>query len=320
VWFHQGVEQTTSYTDPWNPQPSPADGLADATVMQWPVIAAVWLLAAWEPYGMPGWRATIALDDDADWDAAEEVEDLEVLLRDAVPVTDARGGSLLDHLAGKLTGPYTELRRVPADDLTLLLRDDAGGSLRLTIATAGAVQPPPSIPSDGPDGVLRTRLACVMTLLSDMLWVDDSNPVTFAASIRPADDERKPDPDLQWRPIDQHEAWQALENAARRGLDELSDEFFESTSDDWPPLPDDHIAAHLSRDLLDALVQHVHATRIITAGYWPTVWSDDEDAEEDTEETICSIVLEGFEATAILDIDFSKAEEDGEEDSEEDGE
>jgi hypothetical protein len=254
------VEQTTSYTDPWNAQPTPVGALADATVMQWPVIAAVWLLAAWEPYGMPGWRAGFALDDDAAWDDAEEVDDVEDLLRDAVAVTGGRGERLLEYLAAKLSGPYTELRRVRGDDLTLLFRDDADGSLRLTIATAGSVEPPPSTATDGLDGAVRTRLACVMTLLSDMLWVDDSNPVTFAASIRLSSDDRKPDPELQWRPISEQEAWEALQNTARLGLDEPAGD----------ELPADHIAAYLCRDLLDTLVEPVHVTRVITAGYWPS--------------------------------------------------
>ncbi|MGI5242674.1 hypothetical protein [Dactylosporangium sp. CA-139066] len=306
MWFDRGVEQTTSYTDPWNPQPAPVDGLAGATVMQWPVIAAVWLLAAWAPYGMPGWRARFALDDDADFDFADaaEVDDVAALLRDAVPVTDERGERLRDYLAEKLTGQYTELRRVPGDDLTLVFRDQAEGALRLTIATAGAVEPPPAIGADGPDGGLRTRLACVMTLLSDMLWVDDSNPVTFAASIRSNTDERKPDPELQWRPISEQEAWEALENTARASLDELADAYDASPDEDtWPPLPAGHIAAHLCRDLLGTLVEQVRVTRVVTAGYWPDVWADDD------EETICSIVFEGYHLTAVLDIDFSRSEE-----------
>ncbi|HTJ36218.1 MAG TPA: hypothetical protein VL738_23635 [Dactylosporangium sp.] len=295
------MEQTTSYTDPWNPQAAPVDGLADATVMQWPVVAAVWLLAAWAPYGVPGWRATMTLDDDAEWDDAEIVPDVARLLAERIPVGDERGERLRDYLAQRLTGSYTELRRLPGDDLILLFRDDADGALRITVATATTVEPPPA--GDDPGS---TRLACVMTLLSDMLWVDSSNPVTFAAAVRPAPVVRPPDPELQWRPISEQEAWEALESTARMSLDELSDEWFGSPDDAWPPLPPGHLAEHLCRDLLDTLVERTHPTEILTGGYWPIVLGDEDEEEE--EATICSIRLVGPQHTAILDIDFRTSE------------
>ncbi|MER7009408.1 hypothetical protein ABT297_41055 [Dactylosporangium sp. NPDC000555] len=251
----------------------------------------------------------------------EATAEVLALLRERIPVTGPRGGSLLAHLADQLVGRHSDLLRVSTgeDDLHLLRRDTFGKTLRLTVATAPAVEPPPVIEADGADAALRTHLACLMTLLSGLLWVNNNNPVTFRAWIGPRGDgdplavaadwwrrtrEEEPEEVPELRTVSVDELSRGMEHVVSGSLLDLIDEDWEG---EWLEIPDDHIAGHLHRDLLDVLLARMTGPDgpplIAYAGWLPLNGPDDEPAaEDDFNGTV--VFVNGTEA-AVLDIDLT---------------
>jgi hypothetical protein len=262
---------------------------------------------------------------------AEVVAEVAGLLRERIPVAGGRGERLLTHLAGLLTGRSMDLLRVSTAgaDLHLLQRDFSSTVLRYTVAPAAAVQPPPVIASDGADAALRTRLACVMTLLSEQLWVNNNNPVTFRAWIGPRDGDDPVDAAAGWwtrtrdeepeeapalRPVTIGELHAGLHNIVRGSLlfagydDEDEDEDDEDWDGSMPPVPSDHITVHLYQDLLGVLLARMTTggvpPEILVTGYLPLDWPEDDQVpvEDDYNATV---VLVGATEVAVLDLDLT---------------
>lgn len=299
MWFDLPVDRFTSYTDPWHPHPLPGPLGAGPlpTDPQAVVLAAVWLLAAWSPDAAPGWRASFAAADALDGDP---VPDVAALLAEWLPAPDARGRALREYLAGELGSQYVQLRHVPADDLVLLVHDWKDRTLRLTIAPAPAVAPPP-------DG---SRLPSLMTLLSNQLWLNNNDPVTFRAFLGPRDvdagpgawwartreeaDDQAPD----FRVYSPSDIRTALLNVARGGLNDLGADW--NGEGGYPALPEHHIAAHLCHDLLDVLLERAEPGTVHGTGFLPVDWDNQEEGPE-----VGTVVFTGPRTVAVLDIDVS---------------
>ncbi len=235
-----------------------------------------------------------------------------------------RAVRLLTYLAQELVGKYDDVLLVSTgdDDLHLVQRYYRGPTLRLTVASTPGR--PPTIPADDPDAALRTRLACIMTLLSEMLWVNNNNPVTFRAWLGPAGDDDpqilaaqhwqatreeetdEPDEAPQFRVLTVEELRAVLHHVARGGLTEL----FDTMGDDggWPELPADHLASFLCADLVDLLLAHATGPdgppRIVGTGYLPVTWPGDDDSADEYDE-IGTVLILGSAGTAVLDIDVT---------------
>lgn len=360
------MERTTAYSDSWDRQQPPVALGGGATSTQWPIFAAVWLLAAWTGGDAPGWRSECAVGTvqdrttqpwpqppplaeiaaagrfDAEPTAAtvlislvqpaerrpyeptrppEEVTaELVALLGEHIRVTDERGAALLTYLAGRLTGPYTDLLRVRTGDddaLHLLQRDSSGRALRLTIAPAPVTGP---LAADGADGALRTRLACLLTLLSAELWVNNNNPVTFrvwtgprgaADPVEAAADwfartrEEAPDGPPPLRPLTAEELDQAVYTVVRGSLAELFDGSWDGI-EEWPHVPPGHLTRHLYRDLLDLLLARTAGPDtppgLLVTGYLPVTMTEDQPEDDDFNGTV---VFLGPSDAAVLDVDLT---------------
>ncbi|MER7274435.1 hypothetical protein ABT369_08270 [Dactylosporangium sp. NPDC000244] len=293
------MDRLTSYTDAYQPQPLPGPLAAGPrpTDPQAVVLAAVWLLAAWSPAAGPGWRADFAHAGTFDGDP---VEDVAALLAEWIPAADDRGRALREFLAGELASRYVQLRREPGDDLVLLLHDWKDRTLRITIAAAPTVAPPPE----------GSRIPCLLTLLSDQLWINNNDPVTFRVFLGEPDahagpgawwtatreepDEEAPD----FRAYSPDDIRTALLNVARGGLNDLGAD--RDGDGDYPALPEDHIAAHLTHDLLDVLLERVRPVAVHGTGYLPVDWD-----EQDGDAEIGTVVLTGARSVAVLDVDVS---------------
>ncbi|MET7399372.1 hypothetical protein ABZS66_38405 [Dactylosporangium sp. NPDC005572] len=338
------MDRTTSYAENWHRQPSPFDGtgrLPDDG--QWSVIAALWLLAAWSDE--PGWRSEAFIGTAADrsaqpWGEAPALADLSAaggltatgarvltaqvqdapgrpyeptrpqeevraevaaLLAARIPTGDERTARLLEFLAARLAVPYPDLLHVDAGDggLHLLRREHSGRVLRVTVA--------PGTPGEAD---LRTRLACLMTLLGRFLWVDNNNPVSFRAWIGPRTDEdpaqwwvrtREDPPDdvPRFLPLTEDEFRAGIDQVVRGSLIADLDDEDEDEDDEWPPLlPPGHLAGHLCEDLVDLLLTGVGGVeRLAYAGYFPVT-------DEPDEEYNATIVIIGEREVAVLDIDL----------------
>ncbi|WP_432972498.1 hypothetical protein [Dactylosporangium sp. CA-233914] len=298
------MEQITSYTDAWqrHPPPAPFAGMAlnDPHAV---AVSALWLLAASTRGATPGWR--VELQPRAEWSDGEEITDLEevtALLAERLPVTGAKSEALRRHLASELASKYVSLRRLPGDDLVLLMRGWNDTVLRITLAAAPAVEPPPA----------GTRLPCLLTLLMDLLWVNNNNPVTFRVHFGPRDDETpfawwaRTHEDLaaegdepRFAPLTPDELRAALLNVARGGLNDLGADW--DGTGEYPRLPEDHVAAYLSHDLLDTLLERVRPTRLHGTGFLPVDWDQDDDEEP----MPGTVVLIGPQEVAVLDVDVT---------------
>ncbi len=354
-----GLDRTAGYTDSWNWQAPPAGRLTAAggieavpTSGQWPVIAAVWLLAAWTAGTAPGWHAECVLGtapsrDDQPWaqppadlsdfpfppgtadvliallqagprqpfepsrPPAEVTAELAALLSSRIPATDPRGTTLLGHLAGLLTGRYTDLLRIDSPGvLDLIQRESRGRALHLTIAPAAE---PPAVD-------LRTRLACLITLLSTQLWVNNNNPVTFRVWLGPRGDtgpatdvatdwwtrtrEDEPDGPPELRAISVDELDSGLYTIVRSSLLDLFDDSWDGI-DEWPPVPPGHLALDLYRDLLDLLLAHTAGPdgppQLLCTGYLP----QGTDLENDDDDYYGTVVFVGPTDVAVLDLDLN---------------
>jgi hypothetical protein len=252
----------------------------------------------------------------------EVTAELVALLSERIPVTDPRGRALLAHLAELLTGPYTDLLRVWTgdDELHLIQRDSDGRTLRLTVAPAPATAPPPVIAADGADAALRTRLGCLITLLSAQLWVNNNNPVTFRVWLGPrgaADPlaaavdwwtrtrEDEPGEAPQLRPVSAEELGSGLYTIVRGSLLELFDGSW-SGVEEWPHVPPGHLTRHLYRDLLDLLLTRTGGPDgrpdLLCTGYLPVT---DDDIEGDEDDFYGTVLFVGPTDVAVLDLDLT---------------
>ncbi|HEY0698309.1 MAG TPA: hypothetical protein VGD43_10935 [Micromonospora sp.] len=260
----------------------------------------------------------------------EVTAELRTELSQRIPVADPRGEQLLAHLAGELVGSFTDLLRVGTgddhlpsvatarDDLHLVQRDYRGRTLRLTVAPAPTVEQPPTIGADGAEAALRTRLACLMTLLSDLLWVNNNNPVTFRAWIgeRQHEDplaaatdwwrrtrEEEPDELPKLHVVSVDELRRGMANVVRGSL--LHEDW--EGDGEWPEIPSDHVAGPLSQDLIDVLLARMTGPDggpplIAYAGFLPLNWLDEPAAEDDFDGTVLFV---GAAEVAVLDVDMT---------------
>ncbi|MEV4515431.1 hypothetical protein AB0K00_41555 [Dactylosporangium sp. NPDC049525] len=300
---------------PWSQPPSPTDVAAIGGFSVQPASASV-LIGLVQPGVNRPYEATRP--------PAEVAAELIALLSDRIPVTDPRGHALVAHLAGLLTGPYTDLLRVSTggDELHLILRDSDGRTLRLTVAPAPTTEPPPVVAADGADAALRTRLACLITLLSTQLWVNNNNPVTFRvwAGPRGAADplaaatdwwtrtrEDEPDEAPQLRPVTAEELDSGLYTIVRSSLLDLFDGSW-SGIEEWPHVPPEHLTRHLYRDLLDLLLARTAGPdgppQLLCAGYLPVNGVDDDDLEDEGD-YFGTVVFVGPTDVAVLDLDLT---------------
>ncbi|MEV6969933.1 hypothetical protein AB0M47_32945 [Hamadaea sp. NPDC051192] len=265
--------------------------------------------------------------------ADEEVAaELVALISDVIAAHDQRGRALVRFLADKVAGPFSDVLRLTVaeagpglpEPLHLLHRDTWGSTLRASLTPAAEVQPPPVLAADGPDAGLRTRIACGMTLLSDLLWVNNNTPVTFRFRIgrldrsggdRMSSDrmttaahwwaENREDADEHgledFRPISATDLRTGLRNEVRLHLIELLDD--ESGGlDEVPEVPADHLVTFLLDDLLDVILTRMgRDVRIACAGLLPVTWPPDE--EDDSMAT--TVLLATADEVAVLEVDLS---------------
>ncbi|MFI5910368.1 hypothetical protein [Dactylosporangium sp. NPDC051541] len=153
------------------------------------------------------------------------------------------------------------------------------------------------------------RLSCVMTLLSDMLWVNNNTPVIYRVFVGPRANgtdpaalwarTREEAPEAGDEPeftrITPADLRTALMNAARLGLNDLGEDW--NNEGEYPQLPDDHIARYLTDDLLDVLFERIRPTELHGTGFLPVRW------DEDLEDEVGTVVLIGPDEVAVLDLD-----------------
>jgi hypothetical protein len=367
------MEWTTAYPDSGDQRPvgTVPDGRSEPTRLQWPVLAATWLLAEWTAGATPGWRSSYATGTAPDrhtrpWPVAPPLDELtgpgglpehgsgrpvdarmltslvqsgpgqpfqpdrpppeanaELVdrLRERIPVPDERAGRLLAYLAGRLADEYHDLLLIDTGDadLHLLQRGPSGETLRLTVAAAATVEPAPQL-ADAVDPALRARLACLCTLLSELLWVNNNNPVDFRVRIdpRPATDpataaalawtgtdEASGSQPPRLSPITLDELRTGLRTIARGGLTELHDGY---GGDGWPELPPDHIVVHLCDDLIDLLAARTGGPAgqplVYHTGDLPLTWPDDGEEATGDPDPVGAVMFVGDTEVAVLVIDL----------------
>ncbi|GAA3469210.1 hypothetical protein [Nonomuraea roseola] len=253
--------------------------------------------------------------------------ELATLISDVVAVREQREVALVRFLAGHLAGPYSDVLRLTtgAEDpngashvepLHLLHRDTWGSTLRVSLTPALKIQQPPAFASDGQDGPLRTRIASIMTMLSDLLWVNNNNPVDFRFRIGQLDQsegdrvaeaarwwaENREDADEhddeEFRAISATDLRTGLRNVARLCLEELWDG--ESDIDEVPELPVNHLVTFLSNDLIDLILARMsNNTQIVCAGFLPVTWPPDGEEEQTT------VLLIASHEVAVLEVDLT---------------
>jgi len=299
---------------PW-PEPPPMPEIADAGDL--PVVTTAAVLTSRVSSG-PGRPYEPARADE------EVAAELATVISDVVAVRDQRGEALVRFLADQVAGRSSDVLRLTTgaerpngpSPLHLLHRDTWGSTLRVSLHPAPEVRQPPVHASDGADGPLRTRIACVMTLLSDLLWVDNNNPVTFRFRIGRLDQggsDRVAEAARWWarnrEDADEHDEEEfriisatdlraGLRNEVRLHLNELHDG--ESDIDELPELPVDHLVTFLSDDLIDLLLARMGANvRIACAGFLPVTWPPDGEYEQTT------VLLVAEHEVAVLEVDLS---------------
>jgi hypothetical protein len=294
---------------PWGTAPSPAEVARIGGLAEPPVGVEVLVAQVQEAPGKP-YEPTRP--------AAEVVRDVDTLLRERIPVADARSERLLAHLAGLLAARWVDLLRVDTGngELHLLRRDFSSTVVRYTVASQDTVEPPPVIAADGADAALRTRLACLMTLLSQQLWVNNNNPVTFRAWVGPRDTaeawwartrDEEPEEVPEFRAVTVAELHQGLHTVVRGSLlygrgEQDEDDDDDDWDGDMPPVPPNHVTVHLYEDLLGVLLERVGAAEVLVTGHLPLAWPPEEPDDDDYSATV---VFAGAEETAVLDVDLS---------------
>jgi hypothetical protein len=302
------------------PEPPPLPEIADASDL--PVVTGATVLTSRVSTG-PGQPYEPARIDE---DVADE---LVTLVSELVTVRDQRGEALVRFLTDHLAGPYSDVLRLIAraerpngpsrpDSLHLLHRDTWGSTLHVSLNPAPKIQQPPVIASDGPEATLRTQIACIMTLLSDLLWVNNNNPVTFRFRIGRLDQgDRDPIAAARWwaehredaeehdeeefRPISATDLRAGLRNQVRMHLNELLDGEW-SGIDEFPEMPADHLATFLIDDLIDLVLARMgDDTRIACAGFLPVTWPPE--VEDDDLQT--TVMLVAGDEVAVLEVDLT---------------
>ncbi|MBB5867313.1 hypothetical protein F4553_000692 [Allocatelliglobosispora scoriae] len=251
---------------------------------------------------------------------AETAAELVTLISHTVAVPDRRAESLVRFLAEQLAGPYCDLLRLTTGTegpLHLLHRDTYGNTLRVSLNPAVQVEPPPSFAADGPDAVLRTRIACVMTLLSDMLWLNNSSPVTFRFRIGRLDDGdgdpmaaaarwwseigEESDED-EFRPVSAADLRAGIRILVRMHLSELFDGEW-SGIEEFPEVPDGHISTFLADELADLVLARLgDDPQVAVAGFLPVAWPPPEEGLDDDMRT--TVLLVAGAEVASLEIDL----------------
>ncbi len=333
----------------------------------WVLVSAVWLLAAWAPRPAPGWEPTFVFgggrdrraepwpapverlaeiadlpkvtgavpyvaveSEDGDDERTAPPEELVALIAGAVHADDVRGSALVRYLAQEATGPYDDLLRlVTADDgpALHLLHRDYYGTARITFAPAPSVRQPPVLAEDGADGALRTRIACLATLLSDRLMVNNNNSVDFrfrsgtlpegtgdapedrlAAATRwwsatREDAEEYADEVRVFRPTTFAALRTSLHHEARMSLVDIWDGSW-SGIEEMPEIPAGHVVPHLVDDLVDVIEGRMEGALVAVNGYMPTEWPPaDPGEEEDDDGEYAYVLLVRGDEVAVLDID-----------------
>ncbi|MFF0450737.1 hypothetical protein ACFYT4_30855 [Streptomyces sp. NPDC004609] len=357
------MKLATAFNDAWHQQPDPAERPVGRRPSnpQWVLVSALWLLAAWTRESTPGWASTLVLNTTGDhrdepWPASPEQlaaiadlpevtgavpyagmlskddhftppEELVSLIAGAAHVHDARRTSLVRYLAVGRKGDLLRLTTTDDDPALHLLHRDYHGTARITLAPAPTVQQPPVIADDGADGAIRTRISCLATLLSDLLMVNNNNPVDFrfrigtlpedatqdddrlAAATRwwsatREDAEEYADGEPTFRPITFTELRTSLHNDARLFLVDISDGSW-SGIEEMPEIPVGHVVTHLVDDLVDVIEGRLGGALVAVNGYLPTGWppADPTDEDDDCEYTYV-LFVRGNEV-GVLDIDRS---------------
>ncbi|MFC4009894.1 hypothetical protein ACFOY2_21875 [Nonomuraea purpurea] len=310
--------RTKSREDRQWPEPPPLPELADAGDL--PAITGATVLTSRVSTG-PGQPYRTARADE------EVAAELATLISDVVAVHEQREVALVRFLAGHLAGPYSDVLRLTTgaespngvsspESLHLLHRDTRGSALRVSLTPALEIQRPPVFASDGPDGPLRTRIACVMTLLSDLLWVNNNNPVDFRFRIGRLDQdesdrvaeaarwwaENREDADEydeeEFRAISTTDLRIGFRNVARLFLEELWDG--ENGIDEVPQLPINHLVSFLCDDLLDLVLARMSDNaQIVCSGFLPVTWPPEGEDEQTT-----VLLIAGHEV-AVLAVDLT---------------
>ncbi|MGC5335069.1 hypothetical protein [Micromonospora sp. DT62] len=315
--------RTRSRRDQQWPEPPPLTEIADAADL--PEVTGATVLTSRVSVG-PGRSYEPVRTDE------EVATELVSLISAVVGTPDRRAEVLVRFLADELAGPYADLLRLTTDSerpdepdrpapLHLLHRDFDGSTLRVSLHPAPEIRQPSGTDSDGADAALRPRLACIMTLLSDLLWVNNNSPVTFRFRIGRLDPgygdpmaaaarwwvENREDADEHdeeaFRPVPAADLRAGLRNLVRMHLSELFDGSWDGI-DEFPELPADHLATFLGHDLIDLVLARMGAdVHIGYAGLLPTTWPpDDEDFEEEPQTTV---LLVDRHEVAVLEIDMT---------------
>jgi hypothetical protein len=308
--------RTKSRQDQQWPEPPPLPEIANASDL--PQVTDATVLTSRVSTG-PGQPYEPARPDE------EVAGELVTLVSELVAVRDQHGEALVRFLADHLAGPYSDVLRLIAgaerpngpsrpDSLHLLHRGTLGSTLRVSLNPAPKIQQPPVIASDGPDAALRTRIACIMTLLSDLLWVNNNNPVTFRFRIGRLDqggrdpiaaartvEEHREDAEEGFRPISATDLRAGLRNQVRMHLKELLDGEW-SGIDEFPEMPADHLATFLIDDLIDLVLARMgDDARIACAGFLPVTWPPDVE-DYDLQATV---MLVAGDEVAVLEVDLT---------------
>lgn len=255
--------------------------------------------------------------------------ELVTLISDVVPVRDRRGEALVGFLADHLADPYSDVYRLtvgadergaPSLPLHLLHRDTYGNTLRVSLCPAPEVRQPPVIASVDPDAALRARIAGVSTLLSDLLWVNNNNPVDFRFRIGRLDKvtgdpiadgtrwwaANREDADEydaeEFRAVAAADVRAGLHNELRMSLIELFDGEW-SGIEEFPEVPAGHVATFLLDDLLDLVLARMGDDVLIAiAGVLPVTWPPED--EDDDQLNTAALLVAGDEV-AVLEVDLS---------------
>ncbi|MDT0444004.1 hypothetical protein RM779_15580 [Streptomyces sp. DSM 41886] len=305
--------RTKSREDQQWPKPPPLPEIAEAGDL--PAVSGATVLTSRVSVG-PGRPYGSARSD------AEVADELATSITEVTGVRGGRGEALVRLLADRIAGPYSDVLRLttaagasngpgPREPLHLLHRDTWGSTLRVLLEAAPKVQQPPAFAAEGADGPLRTRIACLMTLLSELLWVDNNTPVTFRFrldQLGQGDGNRMTEAVRWWA-----ESGENGENVNERGEGEFQTvsaaEFparlrngilfnrlwDEDDAEDGEELPDGHLVAFLMDDLSDLLLTRMgEGARIACAGY----------PSDGAHERITVLLAAGQEA-AVLEVDLT---------------
>jgi hypothetical protein len=334
----------------WSPGPAPGwsvdliSGRAKARRdQQWPAPPSLPEIAGWADFptvtGAAVLTSRVSPGPGHPYEPArsdgEVAAELVHLISAMVPASAGRAQSLIRFLSGELAGPYSDLLQLTAahdepHSLHLLHRDSGGSTLRLSLRPAkpGDAAGAPPITSDGPDALLRTRISCVMTLLSDMLWLNNSSPVTFRFRIGqpgPAQDDGHDggdgDPmaaaarwwartreeggedgeEQEFSPLTADGLRSAIQNTVRMHLSELYTGDWDGI-EEFPEVPAGHLSEYLGAELAGLILTRLgENAQIAYSGFLPQTWPPE---GELSDAEICTILFTSGKEAAVLEIDL----------------